>query len=75
MNQNDNKACACCGFETLPKDSMFEICPLCGWEDDDIQNDDPDYAGGANELSLNQYRSRWESEHRRVADDASAAVT
>jgi hypothetical protein len=54
---------------------MFEICPLCGWEDDDIQNDDPDYAGGANELSLNQYRSRWESEHHRVTDGASTALT
>jgi hypothetical protein len=69
MNQSDNKACACCGFATLPEDSMFEICPLCGWEDDDIQNDDPDYPGGANKLSLNEYRYRWEAEHHRVAHE------
>jgi hypothetical protein len=48
---------------------MFEICPLCGWEDDDIQNDDPDYAGGANKLSLNDYRAQWEFEHHRPEPD------
>ena len=64
--EQHNKACACCGFETLPFDSIFEICPLCGWQDDDVQNDDPNYEGGANELSLNKYRAQWESEHHRV---------
>jgi hypothetical protein len=58
MGHEIDKDCACCGFATLPADSMFEICPLCGWEDDDVQNADPDYAGGANELSLNEYGFR-----------------
>jgi hypothetical protein len=53
-----SKVCACCGFPTLPVDSIFEICPFCGWHDDGVQNDDPDYRGGANKLSLNDYRQQ-----------------
>ena len=53
------KRCACCGKESLPIHSAFEICPVCGWEDDDIQNDEPDFAGGANEMSLNQAREAY----------------
>jgi len=48
--------CACCGELTLEYPDFYEICPVCGWEDDPVQRDDPDYAGGANELSLNNYR-------------------
>lgn len=60
-----NKTCQCCGFSTLPLGSVYEICALCGWQDDLVQNNDPSYAGGANELSLRDYRERWESEHHR----------
>ena len=66
----DNKRCACCGFATLPAGSVYEICQLCGWQDDGVQNADPDYAGGANLLSLNEYCARWESDHHRVAVSA-----
>jgi len=37
----------------------FEICPVCYWEDDDTQYADPDYAGGANQVSLNQARQNF----------------
>jgi hypothetical protein len=66
MTQTHNKDCACCGFPTLPDDSIFEICPLCGWQDDALQNSDPDYSGGANELSLNDYRRKWFESHKRT---------
>lgn len=72
--RDSNKACFCCGFETLPHGSIFEICPLCGWQDDGVQNDDPDYKGGANELSLNEYRFKWESEHHRLNIGVSEAA-
>ena len=49
-----NKRCACCGQESLPPNSIFEICPICGWQDDEVQNDEPDFVGGANGMSLNQ---------------------
>jgi hypothetical protein len=48
------KSCHCCGKPTLEEKSRYDICPVCGWEDDAIQNDDPNYAGGANILSLNE---------------------
>ena len=31
---------------------MYEICPVCCWEYDPIQNDNPNYSGGANSISL-----------------------
>ena len=49
----DLKSCACCGEKTLPAANISYICPICGWEDDEIQNLKPDYDGGANHISLN----------------------
>jgi hypothetical protein len=57
----NRKACACCDEKTLPEDSISRICPVCGWEDDPIQNDDPDYAGGANHISLNEAQRAFTS--------------
>lgn len=34
----------------------YEICDECLWENDPVQLDDPDFAGGANEMSLNEAR-------------------
>ncbi len=47
--------CPCCGCHTLSEaEASYEICPVCGWEDDLVQKEDPDFAGGANESSLNE---------------------
>jgi len=59
MPQNKNKPCACCGKLSLPFGSVFEICPVCGWQDDDIQNDDPQFDGGANDMSLEQAKAAY----------------
>ncbi|MGU5723007.1 CPCC family cysteine-rich protein [Aeromonas hydrophila] len=37
-----------------PAIGTFDICELCGWEDDLVQNSDPDYEGGANVSSLRE---------------------
>jgi hypothetical protein len=56
----DNKSifCLCCGYDTMSEDWIgnYEICHICFWEDDRVQRGDPDYAGGANRVSLNQAR-------------------
>jgi hypothetical protein len=54
-------ACPCCGFLTLCEGGggTFEICPICYWEDDDLQNRDPSYPGGANTLSLREARANF----------------
>ena len=58
------RKCACCGFNTLPE-YPYEICDVCSWQDDGVQNDNPDMAGGANPLSLNEYRAKWLKDHHR----------
>ncbi|WP_420130666.1 CPCC family cysteine-rich protein [Longimicrobium sp.] len=57
--------CPCCGFRTMPDEERgsFDICPVCGWEDDRLQYADPDYRGGANEISLNQARAQFAARH------------
>lgn len=45
--------CPACGylvFEESP--GSYDICPICFWEDDDVQLAFPDMAGGANHVSL-----------------------
>jgi hypothetical protein len=37
----------------------YEICHVCFWESDPIQDYDPDYAGGANKASLNEARRNY----------------
>jgi len=53
--------CPCCEELTLKERSpgTFEICENCYWEDDIIQFKDPNYRGGANDMSLNEARQRY----------------
>ncbi len=52
--------CPCCGYYTLTSAGAYDICPVCFWEDDPVQEDDPCYAGGANDLSLLECRKNFE---------------
>ena len=60
--------CPVCGQHTFERLGDYEICPLCGWENDRIQFEDPEFAGGANALSLNEYRADY-LENVNPADD------
>ena len=53
--------CPCCGCLTLGEEpsGTFEICDVCGWEDDDVQLKDPSFEGGANAVSLNEARENF----------------
>ncbi|MBR5080067.1 MAG: hypothetical protein IKX30_15120, partial [Victivallales bacterium] len=37
-------ACPCCGRKRIEKLGDYEICDVCGWEDDPTQSKDPDFA-------------------------------
>ncbi|MEO8277579.1 MAG: CPCC family cysteine-rich protein [Thermoanaerobaculia bacterium] len=56
-------ACLCCGHQTLDEKpgGTYEICPVCFWEDDNVQADDPDFPGGANAPSLRQAQVNFRS--------------
>jgi len=62
VKKNDKETplpCGCCGSNVIHERGAFEICPICDWEDDPAQARDPDLEGGANEMSLNAARARW----------------
>lgn len=60
--------CPCClNLNPMEDDGKYEICGFCGWENDPAQKRDPDLAGGANAMSLNEAR---ESYLRTKADTA-----
>ncbi len=54
--------CACCGYLTCAQPTgigSYDICEVCFWEDDGVQFDDPEFAGGANRPSLNKARENF----------------
>jgi len=45
--------CPCCGYLVFDEPpGSYSICPICFWEDGDVQLRWPDRAGGANRPSL-----------------------
>ena len=60
-------ACPCCGYRTFEGAfyGSYELCPVCGWEDDAVQLANPCSDGGANKESLFQCqraRASWSKE-------------
>ena len=53
--------CPCCRNKTLSQIDFYEICSVCGWEDDPGQHEHPDDAIGANKISLNRAHAAWKA--------------
>lgn len=51
--------CPVCAKYQFSDKASFEVCSFCGWEDDIVQLSNPDFVGGANKLSLRQYRKEY----------------
>lgn len=60
IRKNDIKCPVCGNFTFNSKDYLYYICQECYWEYDPIQVDDPNYSGGANYESLNEYKKLYE---------------
>ena len=61
-NPNKKYRCPCCDYYTLEEGpGYFDICPVCYWEDDGFQADNPDYSSGANGISLNQAQENFKN--------------
>lgn len=51
--------CPSCGFEVFQgPPGGYELCPVCDWEDDELQLRFPGYRGGANDRSLCEQQRR-----------------
>jgi len=51
-------ACPCCGYPTLGSLGEFEICSLCGWEDEGQDDADADLVRGAPNQSFSLVEAR-----------------
>jgi hypothetical protein len=72
---SERHACPCCGYLTLKgvPPGTYELCPVCFWEDDAVQYEDPTYSGGANAESLEEARENFRR-FRASAQSATALV-
>lgn len=51
--------CPVCGKYMFEYRNCMDICDVCSWCDDAIQEGSPEYAGGANIMSLNEARKAY----------------
>ncbi|MCC8014659.1 MAG: hypothetical protein LIO87_05640 [Eubacterium sp.] len=56
--------CPVCGKTEFESYNSYDICDVCGWEDDGFQEEYPDEPECANEYSLNEYRKKYQSRWR-----------
>ena len=56
---NQRHTCPVCGKYEFEKRLSFDICEECGWQDDLLDEDDPDSISGANEMTLEEAREAY----------------
>lgn len=55
-NDDEEFLCPCCQKIIFHQDEEYDICLVCLWQYEKAQLLDPNYCGGANALSLNEYK-------------------
>ena len=55
-SKSTSRKCAVCGH---PVDA-FDICEICGWQDDDVLVHCPDTLMGPNDMTLNEARKAYQ---------------
>ncbi len=63
--------CPVCGQHEFAEYGSFDFCPVCGWCDDPLEGSRPDYKGGYNGMSVQEYRIAWKNNDPRcdVSDE------
>ncbi|MFJ5357451.1 CPCC family cysteine-rich protein [Pectobacterium sp. CHL-2024] len=61
MTNECDYPCPCCGEHEFEVLGEYDICSNCGWEYDPVQSREPNYAGGANKMSLNEARKAFKN--------------
>lgn len=61
VKYGDSYDCPVCGQYTFEYAGDYDICPVCGWEDELMQLADPDEEDCTNHMSLNQDREAWKN--------------
>lgn len=51
--------CPVCKEFHFYEDDNFELCEVCGWKNDGLQQAIPDHTDGANKMSLNEAQKAW----------------
>ncbi len=67
---NSLLTCPSCGYRTIKDISYnsYQICPVCGWEDDAVQLGNPTLAFGANKISLYLSQCRFAKENPDITE-------
>ena len=52
--------CPCCDYFTLSERGVYDICPVCSWEDDGLDIDKMDEHSGPNHMTLNEGRNNFQ---------------
>lgn len=53
--------CPCCGYYTFENkpNGLYDICPVCFWEDDLFAYEDQDRVSDCNHVSLNKAKQNY----------------
>jgi hypothetical protein len=62
--------CPVCELYNFSSQGTYDICPICDWENDEVQMDNHDYGGGANELSVNEFKVLYQLRNMNEKADA-----
>lgn len=65
--------CPVCGKYDFPTHGSYEICEVCGWQDDYLQENESEDTGGANWEGLAGYRALYEAGKLDATDEEKAA--
>lgn len=57
VKESHSLTCPCCGYKTI--DEEFEICDVCLWEHEPVQERRLDDDGGPNRVSLRQAQQNF----------------